>query len=177
MHTRTPSRVQAPESPNLIPMIDVMFLLLLFFLLGADMAAREEAELVLAPAEHARELAREVDPNEPASTLNVHHATTDGAPCAVHQQGGACRVAAHWVWSLSGRAYDEAGLATRLGELAALDPEVPAGGHVGRVLSRRHVLIRADRDAPYGRVQKAIELCGRASLYKLAVVGALPAPR
>lgn len=177
MQQRTPSRVQDPQSPNLIPMIDVMFLLLLFFLLGADMAAREEEELVLAPADHAREHAREIDPNEPASTLNVHHASAEVTPCAVHEQGGACRTAAHWLWSLSGRAYDEATLALRLGELAALDPERPTEEHVGRVLSRRHVLIRADRDAPYGRVQKAIELCGRASLYKLAVAGALPAPR
>ena len=28
-------------NPNLIPMIDIMFLLLLFFMLGADMGQRE----------------------------------------------------------------------------------------------------------------------------------------
>jgi biopolymer transport protein ExbD len=35
-------------------------------------------------------------------------------------------------------------------------------------------MVRADRNAPYGDVQKVIELCGLAGLYKVSVVGALP---
>ena len=45
-----------------------------------------------------------------------------------------------------------------------------------KVLSRRKVMIRADKTAPYGDVQKVIEMCGTATLYKVAVVGALPTP-
>ena len=39
--------VKEDVTANLIPMIDIMFLLLLFFMLGADMSQRELAELVL----------------------------------------------------------------------------------------------------------------------------------
>ena len=40
---------------NLIPMVDIMFLLLLFFILGADMSQREQADLVLPEASEIKE--------------------------------------------------------------------------------------------------------------------------
>ena len=38
-------KAEEDVSPNLIPMIDIMFLLLLFFMLNADMSQRELEEL------------------------------------------------------------------------------------------------------------------------------------
>ena len=37
-------------SPNLVPMIDIMFLLLLFFMLSADMSQHDQEELKLPQA-------------------------------------------------------------------------------------------------------------------------------
>ena len=42
-------------NPNLIPMIDIMFLLLLFFMLGADMGQRELEEVMLPKAASMKE--------------------------------------------------------------------------------------------------------------------------
>src|SRR4051812_11857992 len=99
MHKRKLASVQDPVSPNLIPMIDIMFLLLLFFMLGADMAARETAEMLLPDADKAKE----IDPNraedDPESTINIHHEVDGGAGCPVYENGGICRDKTHWKWS------------------------------------------------------------------------------
>ena len=43
-------------------------------------------------------------------------------------------------------------------------------------LSERKVLIRADLNAPYGDVQKVIEYCGTAGMFKIEIAAAKPAP-
>src|SRR5215510_3058419 len=47
------TKAQVHVNPNLIPMIDIMFLLLLFFMLGADMGHRELETVRLPQAENA----------------------------------------------------------------------------------------------------------------------------
>ena len=44
---RSKPSVKEDVTCNLIPMVDIMFLLLLFFILGADMSQREQADLIL----------------------------------------------------------------------------------------------------------------------------------
>lgn len=174
MHKRKVATVQDPQSPNLIPMIDIMFLLLLFFLLGADMAARETATMVLADTDKATEIDPNVDKTEPETTINIHH-DSPGA-CPVYDNGGICRAKDHWFWSISGKPYTKETIGEKLKELADLSPEDHVDEQAKKVLSRRKVMIRADKTAPYGDVQKVIEMCGTATLYKVAVVGALPTP-
>ena len=47
--------VQEEIPCNLIPMIDIMFLLLLFFMLGADMGQRELEDVILPKALNVKE--------------------------------------------------------------------------------------------------------------------------
>lgn len=174
MHKRKVASVQDPVSPNLIPMIDIMFLLLLFFMLGADMAARETAEMLLPDADKAKE----IDPNrseaDPESIINVHHEPDNHAACPVYDNGGICREKSHWKWMISGKEYTKETIGEKLKDLADDSPEPAPDPIAKKVLSRRKVMVRADRAAPYGDVQKVIELCGSVGLYKVAVVGALP---
>lgn len=175
MHKRKLASVQDPVSPNLIPMIDIMFLLLLFFMLGADMAARETAAMMLADTDKAKEIDPNFDEEDPESTINIHHELDGGnGACAVYDNGGICREKSHWFWSISGKSYTRETIKDKLKELAELSPEDRPDEQAKKVLSRRRVMIRADRSAPYGDVQKVIEMCGEATLYKVAVVGALP---
>jgi biopolymer transport protein ExbD len=162
MHKRKLASVQDPVSPNLIPMIDIMFLLLLFFMLGAPDTDK----------------AKEIDPNrdeeDPESTINIHHEPDGQGACPVYDNGGICRDKTHWKWSISGKSFTKETIKEKLKELAELSPEPAPDPTAKKVLSRRRVMIRADRAAPYGDVQKVIEMCGEATLYKVAVVGALP---
>lgn len=168
--------VQDPQTPNLIPMIDIMFLLLLFFMLGADMAARESETVLLPETDKAKEIDVTVNEEEPESTINIHHEVAGDGACAVYDNEGVCREKTHWLWSISGRDYTRETIVEKLKELAESAPEPVPDPDAKKILSKRKVLIRADRTAPYGDVQKVIELCGAATLYKVSVVGALPAP-
>lgn len=173
MHKRKVAQVEDPISPNLIPMIDIMFLLLLFFMLGADMAARESADLLLAETSKAKEIDPTRNQDEPESTINIHHDPGAGQTCAVYENG-ICRDKAHWKFSISGKSYDREELKKQLQMLAELSPEAAPDPVAKKILSKRKIFIRADRQAPYGDVQKAIEYCGPVGLYKISVVGAMP---
>jgi hypothetical protein len=124
MHKRKVAVVEDPISPNLIPMIDIMFLLLLFFMLGADMAARETAEMDLADANKAKEIDPNADQTEPETIVNIHHAPDGGVPCGKHDNKGVCRDKDHWKWTISGVAYNKDTIKERLTMLAELSPRI-----------------------------------------------------
>lgn len=174
MHKRKNASVEDPISPNLIPMIDIMFLLLLFFMLGADMAARETQAMLLPDASKAKEI-EDVREEEPETIINIHHAPDGGAGCGKYDNLGVCRDKTHWKWTISGISYEPEKFKERLKILSDLSPEDAPDKDAKKVLSKRKILIRADRTAPYGDVQKVIEYCGQAGLYKVSVVGAMPA--
>ena len=157
-------------SPNLIPMIDIMFLLLLFFMLSADMTQRQLEEVVLPQARHA-----EKDPESGrVATINVHHATEPGVRCAVGANGGVCRESSHWKWAIYGRDYTQETIGPQLSAIAEKDLEASEDPVAKKRLSAVKVLVRADGAAPYGDVQRVIESCGGASIYKVEVAAALP---
>jgi hypothetical protein len=54
---------------NLIPMIDIMFLLLLFFMLSADMTTRVAEDMLLPVADQVKEDAKKGE--NPSTTLNL----------------------------------------------------------------------------------------------------------
>ena len=174
MHKRKNASVEDPISPNLIPMIDIMFLLLLFFMLGADMAARETQEMLLPEANKAKEI-EDTREEEPETIINIHHAPDAGVGCGKYDNKGVCRDKLHWKWTISGISYAPDKFKERLKILSDLSPEDAVDKDAKKILSKRKILIRADRTAPYGDVQKVIEYCGAAGLYKVSVVGALPA--
>jgi len=176
MSKRKNASVEDPISPNLIPMIDIMFLLLLFFMLGADMAARETQEMNLPEANKAKEIDPNTNPTDPETIINIHHAPDGGVGCGKYDNKGVCRDKTHWKWTISGISYEPDRFKERLKVLSDLSPEDAPDKDAKKILSKRKILIRADRTAPYGDVQKVIEYCGQAGLYKVSVVGALPAP-
>ena len=65
--------VQEEVAPNLIPMIDIMFLLLLFFMLSADMGQRELEEVTLPKAMSVKEDTATKGKSNQRLTINVYH--------------------------------------------------------------------------------------------------------
>lgn len=165
-------KVQEEISPNLIPMIDIMFLLLLFFMLNADMSSRELEELVPPIARHS-EKESDAKANPDRITVNIHHDTA--VDCPLYANADVCRNSLHWRISLSGRRYDfdKDGM-TRLGQTlfdlgkTRRDPNDP------KSISERTMIIRADRTAPYEYVQKVLEQATVGRIYKIEVGAGLP---
>jgi biopolymer transport protein ExbD len=163
---------------NLIPMIDIMFLLLLFFMLGADMTQRELEDVVLPKADQAKEDSKEKTDEAGYTTINIFHDVTGG--CAAYgAEKGICSDTGHWTIAIRGKRLNEpAVLAERLEweakqELEPPDPANPAGK---KPMSKRKISIRADAKCLYEQVQRLIEACGKAGLYKIEVGAARPSP-
>jgi biopolymer transport protein ExbD len=176
MSKHKPPQVEESISPNLIPMIDIMFLLLLFFMLGADMTQRELAgELILPEASQVPEDDKKKVGGEEYTTVNIHHEVQDGTACAVNANGGICREEGHWQWSIRGKNYNKDTIKGQLQLEAEMNMERDPDPVAKKILSARNVLVRADSAAPYGDIQKVIEACGTASIYKVEVAAARPA--
>ncbi len=174
-HKQAKPEVKEDISPNLIPMIDIMFLLLLFFMLGADMGQREKEELILPNADKVKDEKKETEKNG-LTTINIHHQPDKGVVCPIADNGGICREESHWKWAISGHDYNKDTIKPQLQILADLNLQATPDPVAKKRLSERKVLIRADKDAPYGDVQKVIEYCGVAGMYKIEIAAAKPAP-
>jgi biopolymer transport protein ExbD len=173
----TSSRFRGPAAEesvacNLIPMIDVMFLLLLFFMLGADMSQRELEELRLPKADRCTK-DDQVATLGGRTTVNVFHARpAGGVNCAVHEAGGRCRDPSHWLLAIRASEFAPDEIALRMKEEAELVR--PSGDAERDRAAPREVMIRADEEAPYAVVQKVIEGCAAAGLWKVEVGAARP---
>ena len=55
--------------------------------------------------------------------------------------------------------------------------EIEEVGKDGKAISKREVMIRADENAPYGYIQKVIEACASAGIYRIVVGAAKPEPK
>ena len=184
-------QVQEDVSPNLIPMIDIMFLLLLFFMLGADMGQRELEEVILPPAYAVKE-DKEADAAGEKNVklvVNVYH---DNKDCEINNKAleankrdGAqtsaeiCRDKSHWKIGIKGKdctdlkklemALKQEGDRDRPGgALKALS----SGQQVAR--SERTVLVRGDGSAPYGQIQEVVNACAKVGIYKIECGAARP---
>jgi biopolymer transport protein ExbD len=176
MQKRQKAVAEESISPNLIPMIDIMFLLLLFFMLSADMSQRQFEDVVLPAASEVKEAAKANEEGETTATINIHHATDKGVNCAIYANGGVCREADHWKWAIRGHDYTKDTLKEQLQVEAQLHPEPAPDPIAKKILSALKILVRADSAAPYGDVQKVIEVCGTVGIYKIEVAAAKPAP-
>src|SRR5262250_3420987 len=92
-------------NPNLIPMIDIMFLLLLFFMLGADMGQRELEEVMLPKAASMKEDKENKEKDKNKLTINVYHKYE--VKCSQYGDGPGnsikvCRDDAHWRTGIKG---------------------------------------------------------------------------
>jgi biopolymer transport protein ExbD len=172
---KKPPAIQEDVQCNLIPMIDIMFLLLLFFMLSADMTQREFEEIVLPRADQVKE----EDPNkvkgEEVTVLNIYHRPDSGDfSCPLYAHGATCRDASHWLIAMRGASYTKDTVKERLKADAEATMEPDVDPAAGKRLSARKVMIRADRQAPYGDVQGMIQVCGEVGIYKIEVAAAQP---
>jgi len=156
---------------NLIPMIDIMFLLLLFFMLGADMSQRDLEEVELPKADKVQEESKQKSVGETRTTVNLHH--NPRAQCSTYHSGQVCRDTNHWLTAIRSRNYVGQDLINRLKEEAELDPE-DTDGKSGKKISKRQLMIRADQHVAYGDVQKVIQAAALAGIYKVMVAAAKP---
>jgi biopolymer transport protein ExbD len=163
-------QVQETIAPNLIPMIDIMFLLLLFFMLSADMGQRELENVVLPPAKSVKE-----DKEKPNSrqldrlTLNVFHSYK--VTCEPYKKGAVCREDLHWKVGIKGRDYSDPEKLRAILKKEA-DRERTDTKHPD--ISERKVMVRSDASSPYGLTQRAMNVCAKAGIYKIEVGAASP---
>ena len=161
--------IQETLAPNLIPMIDILFLLLLFFMLGADMGQRELEDVRLPKAAQAA-----TDPNDANKdrlTINAHH--RPDVSCAPFRRQQVCRQDEHWKLAVKGRdCTDPKQLAALLQSETASSRKADAQG---RTVSDRRVMIRSDASAPYALAQRAMLVCAEQGLYRIEVGAAKPA--
>jgi biopolymer transport protein ExbD len=163
-------------SPNVVPMIDIMFLLLLFFMLGADMSQREAIEIQIPKAKSVPEPKQEAEKDKFTLTVNIHHTTPNGAPCPINDNGGICREPGHWQWQIMGEDYGREEMKKQLVIFAQDHLEPVEDPKAKTKLSALFLLIRADERAPYGDIQKLTEYAGLAKIYKVQLAANKPLP-
>ena len=86
------------------------------------------------------------------------------------------RAMSNWQFAISGQDFKEYWpLVDRLREVSEMKVEdVPIPGTKDKFLSAVFVTIRADKSAPYGMIQQAMQACSEALLYKIEVGAAMP---
>ena len=166
---------QESINPNIIPMIDIMFLILLFFMLSADMGQRELADvkLPMANAVKADKPGGELEgpKSVPRLMVNVYHLPTADLNCPNFSDEAedplnprktdlTCVEEAHWRIMIKGHNLDGQQLKDTLEKEAREDAE-------DEKISKRRVQIRADRSAVYGYVQKVMNTCAEVGIYKV----------
>jgi biopolymer transport protein ExbD len=170
-------KTQASEhvNPNLIPMIDIMFLLLLFFMLGADMGQRELEEVMLPKAMSMKEDKENKEKDKNKLTINVYHRYEVKCQAYAKSSDGklsVCRDDAHWRTGIKGKDYSEP---EKLGGYLKKEADATRGTDPKNPqVSELKVQIRADASAPYGLAQRAMNTCAKAGIYKVEVGAARP---
>jgi len=167
---------------NVIPMVDIMFLLLLFFMLTADFGHREFEEVDLASGATIKE-----DKQEEAKgrlTINIFHTPTKGPEaitCAAFDAMTPCRERAHWNVAIRGRKLGSKALEQWALDAAAdykrtKEGKSEADAKDRKVVTDLRVMVRADKRAPFEFVQVVMEKLGNAGIYRLEYGAAEPVP-
>ena len=161
-------------SCNLIPMIDIMFLLLLFFMLSADMSILELEDVVLPQnMEQATKDDDKVKQNYDSHFFAIVHKNIDNTlpdidakNWNVKHHGDTLNIADNWD-----------GVKAKIKALADLpgDKEVDASGRQ-TTFNKSSMVLRCDRFAPYGTVQRLIQAMAEAGFYKIEPGAGLPPP-
>jgi biopolymer transport protein ExbD len=132
--------------PDLTPMIDCVFQLILFFMLITDMSQKELEELVLPPAKAAVE-----DKPDPKVVRPIVNILANGE-----------------IWVKSEKYYDPESddeykrLKEYLHDMASDMPKEPIddANPGGPKVPANPLLIRADQSTPFHYIQKVMEICG-----------------
>jgi biopolymer transport protein ExbD len=158
---------QEEISPNVIPMIDIMFLLLLFLMVAADMGAREYEEVSLPTAQNVQE-DKEEKQKDRRTTVNVYHEKE--IACAAFEAGDVCSDEAHWRIGIRGIEYTRETVKDKL----KVEADARRPPNDLSAPSELRVMIRADKSALYGFVQKVMNACALAGIWKVEFGAAEP---
>jgi biopolymer transport protein ExbD len=169
-----PPACEESVAVNVVPLVDIMFLLLLFLMVGGDMSHRESTELQLPQADKASPADREAE-GKKYVVINIHplkDATSD-----LDRLTPAFRDATNWAFAIGGNDYPNYWALVDWLKIIAEEKkeDTPLPGTKDKFLSAVFVTIRADRSAPYGMIQQAMQACSEALLYKIEVGAAKPA--
>ena len=167
----TPPAPEENVAVNVVPLVDIMFLLLLFLMVGGDMSHRDSAELQLPLADKASEAVKDEDNYV---VVNIHPIRDPNSDAERLTQE--FRDITNWQFGIGGVEFkDYWELVDKLKEVAMRKTEeVPIPGTKDKFLSAVTVTIRADKSAPYGMIQRAMQACSEALLYKIEVGAAKP---
>jgi biopolymer transport protein ExbD len=153
-------------------MVDIMFLLLLFFMLGADMGHRELEVVKLPLAMTVKEDKDEAD-IEDRLTINIFHLYEPEVVCAAYKAEKICREKTHWRIAMKGRQYaDHKLLVKQLQRYADTQGSTPQNP----IRSEKKLMVRADKSAPFGHVQDVLKDAVLAGMYKIECGAARPTP-
>jgi biopolymer transport protein ExbD len=154
---------QTEMEMDMTPMIDVVFLLIIFFMVITDLTQQDLEELKLPLAQHA--MPDKPDPKEWRPILNVKHTGEIIVKRNVYfdpeRDKGPTK-------------YDE--LRRRLYEIAKLMKKEPINPGSSRMVPNESLLIRADESTPFKYVQDIMEKCGHEeiSIWKLQLAVSVP---
>src|SRR6185369_4074451 len=127
MSKKAAPAVEESVAVNVVPLVDIMFLLLLFLMIGGDMSHRESTELMLPQADRAQEADRDAGKDRYA-VINIHPVKDPTSD--VDRVAPWFRERANWQFAISGDDYpDFWRLVDRLKEVAEQQKEdVPVPG-------------------------------------------------
>lgn len=149
---------EAPEAEiDMTPMIDVTFLLIVFFMVVSDMSALDVAELTLPYADQARVTKVENADENPMLIINV-------------VKSGTVQIAGQ---NFTTKTESTGGLQSLKEylkiEAEAAEREPPPADNPALRASKLRVLIRADRDTMFKNVQSVFDACQKNGIYKTAL--------
>ncbi len=143
--------VEGGAEPDLTPMIDIVFQLVIFFLVANDLTRKEVEELKLPQALYGEEdLAQE---KETRVIVNILKPDDPAAPPKIP------------LVKVKGKEYDLKNLARYMRTMADLDREGDGPGTPSAV----YVLVRADKEVPWQHVQYVMQVCAQPTvmIYKM----------
>lgn len=163
-------------APNLVPMVDIMFLLLLFFMLNADMSQKELEDVVSPLARAAiKDDTTQLTPENARITVNIH--LSKNAPPRPANATELTYIPDEF-WQITMQAvhysFDVSGLErlkSKLTDMANVKREKASDRNSP---SERTLMIRADKQAPYKLIQKVYEQAAQARIYKIEVSAYIP---
>jgi biopolymer transport protein ExbD len=172
MSSKKKAQTEVEVAPNLIPMVDIMFLLLLFFMLGADMGHRDIEEVSLPKATSIKDDKEAKGKERDRLTINIFHRYASEVSCPAYASGRLCRNAQHWKIGIRGRDYSD------LAQLGKVLKEEADGfrdaDNPSEKASDRRVMVRADAFAPYGHIQDVMAACAGVGIYQIECGAARP---
>lgn len=156
---------------NMTPMIDIVFQLIIFFMLVTEFANTQLEQVRLAKASQAEE-----DKLPPKDRLVINLAHLPSGQCQTlkyDMQGNLvapCPNREHWKVKINNRVIRMPELIQRLiieGDLDRKPP--PRNKPTARGFSNRVVMLRADAGVPYKIMERVLSACAEARLHKLEI--------